>query len=206
MTAYQSGGTNDADPRPADTQMTDTLNQLESLARKATPGPWMAELSMVRPVHGDGPDIAECAEAELAACRQRVAELEQERDKLQTDKEFEASHPQGLFSLLNRAYEQRDAALERERERDAWIVKHDESGQLLATTVAERDALRTDAERLNKLESFGDRDVTILAPGQHGGKLENWLLAAEHPGYGDGLEWEGATLRDAIDAAMKEAK
>jgi hypothetical protein len=39
----------------------------------------------------------------------RIADLERERDELQTAKEFEASHPQGLFSLLNRAYEQRDA-------------------------------------------------------------------------------------------------
>ena len=37
MTAYRSGGTNDADPRPISAERTDSLAHLERLAQAATP-------------------------------------------------------------------------------------------------------------------------------------------------------------------------
>jgi hypothetical protein len=93
-----------------------------------------------------------------------------------------------------------------EAECAALIHDNAQYAQRNTERLAEVEGMRKDADRLNTLTSFGDRDVMICAPGQHGGNAKNWLLSVEHPGEQDAQEWEGSTLRAAIDAATQEQK
>jgi hypothetical protein len=62
----------------------------------------------------------DCWQDHYGCAMERIKALEGERDALLAAKEFEDSHPQGLFSLLTRAYEQRDA-LKVDAERYRWL-------------------------------------------------------------------------------------
>jgi hypothetical protein len=82
---------------------------------------------------------------------------------------------------------------------------------------AERDAAlaqaqeaRRDADRLDTLECLADgpRDVQILRPpGEHTGGIDKWTLVAIKTRNGfDVREYEGKTLRAAIDRAIAEGR
>ena len=83
-------------------------------------------------------------------------------------------------------------AQEADAERDAAMRRAEE---------AERDARRLDA--LASL-AHGDIDVTIYPPGNHGGDPNGWLLSALDSRTGTSNEWEGDSLRAAIDAAIAQ--
>lgn len=85
----------------------------------------------------------------------------------------------------------------------AWGI---EAAAELRRLAAENAALRKDAERLNYLEAHTKGDVTICAPGTHGGPVDKWLVTFDdaYDRYGAiSREHQGDTLRAAIDAAMK---
>lgn len=65
-------------------------------------------------------------------------------------------------------------------------------------------AARVDAERLDWLSAWRRGDITICPPWHHGGDENNWLVSRaiyEGAGVEPAGEWEGTSLRAAIDAA-----
>lgn len=80
----------------------------------------------------------------------------------------------------------------------------------LRSLLRSYEGMRADAERLDWMETWRKGSVIIDFPGNHGGGAENWLISRDDESRFDKMgrwseEYEGKTIREAIDAARASA-
>lgn len=122
--------------------------------------------------------------------------------KPMTDEQIEE-----LWGESNRGWSiERDEYFKAARDAEAATAKP--LLEQIAALEAELAGVKKDAERLDALEKQVKGDTTICAPGNHIGKGGGWLVSVEtgeRDRYGAfANEFEGPTLRAAIDAMCKE--
>lgn len=94
---------------------------------------------------------------------------------------------------------------------EALLADYDRVVSQLDAQAARVRELEQDAERLDWIGSWLKGDTIFCPPGNHGGEIRHWLCARQDDSKSsrEGMyseDWEGPTLRAAIDAARGAAR